>query len=368
MNAAATVPMVDLAPQYRELREEIDAAVLNVLAGGQFILGPEEREFEKEFAGFIGVGHGVGVASGTDALLLVMLALGLGPGDEVLTTASTFVATADAIARCGATPVFADIDPGTFNLDPTSAAGRITARTRAIVAVHLYGHPADMPEISGLAGAHGIPVIEDCAQAHGAALGGLRVGSFGKASTFSFFPTKPLGCAGDGGMVCTDDQELAEKVKMLRAHGSRSKYVHEEIGLNSRLDEVQAAILRLKLRRLEEWNEARRGIASIYDGGLEGVTAPRVLEGVTHAYHLYTVRSRRRDALKSKLAEGGVSSTVYYPVPVHLQPCFRYLGYREGDLPQSERAAAECLSLPMYYGMPAEHAERVCEAVNRAVK
>lgn len=359
--------MVDLSPQYDELKAETDAAVLRVLSGGRFILGDEVSAFEEEFSRYLGVARGVGVASGTDALVLTMMALGVGPGDEVLTTPSTFIATADAIARCGAIPVFADIDPATFNLDPSSVEERLTKRTRAIIVVHLYGGPAPVARILELAGSRGIPVIEDCAQAHGAAIGERRVGSLGTAATFSFFPTKPLGCAGDGGMVCTDDEDLAEKVRMLRAHGARRKYVHEEIGLNSRLDELQAAILRLKLGRLDKWNEARRRAARRYDDRLEGVTTPRVMEGAVHAYHLYTVRSPERDLLKARLDESGIASAVYYPVPVHLQPCFRHLGYRAGDFPESERAAAECLSLPMYYGIPSGHVERVCDTLNEAL-
>ena len=246
-------------------------------------------------------------------------------------------------------------------------AERLTERTRAIIAVHLYGQAADMERICELAGSRGIFVIEDCAQAHGAGLDGRKVGSFGDASAFSFFPTKPLGGFGDGGMVCTGDPALAEKVRMLRAHGSREKYVHEAIGLNSRLDEIQAAVLRVKLRHLERWNEARREAASLYDGTLMGVTTPSVRAGATHVYHQYTVMTPRRDELKEKLAEAGVGTTVYYPVPIHLQPCFHHLGYRTGDLPESERAAAQCLSLPMYYGITPEQIGQVCQAVNEAL-
>lgn len=367
MGCDPAVPMVNLSLQYEEIRDEIDSAVLGVLEGGRFILGPEEKAFENEFALYTGVEHGIGVASGTDALFLVMRALGLGAGDEVLTTTFSFIATADSIARCGATPVLADIEPLTFNLDPGSMLERLTPRTKAIIAVHLYGHPADMDRIGEIAGSRGIFLIEDCAQAHGATLKGRKVGTFGTAAAFSFFPTKPLGGAGDGGMVCTNDPRLAERVRMLRAHGAGEKYIHEALGVNSRLDELQAALLRVKLGSLDRWNEARRTVAAIYGSGLEGVQTPFVAPGVEHVYHQYTVRTDRRDELKRELDVAGVGSNIYYPVPIHLQPCFKYLGYSAGDLPVSEKASKEVVSLPMYYGITPEQTHRVCEAVNEAL-
>jgi dTDP-4-amino-4,6-dideoxygalactose transaminase len=362
------VPLVDLTRQYEEVRTEAERAVLRVLADGRYILGPEVEAFEREFAEYIGVSQATGVASGTDALYLILKALGVGPGDDVLTTAFSFIATADCIANCGARPVFADIDPHTFNIDPGSAAERLTPRTRAIVVVHLYGQPADMTELMELAGERGIPLIEDCAQCHGASYTGRRAGSLGAASAFSFFPTKPLGAAGDGGVVCTDDGKLAEAVRVLRAHGSRRKYHCDLIGVNSRLDALQAALLRIKLKRLDEWNRERREIARFYDSRLEGPVIPVVAEGRDHVYHQYTVRAAERDRLQRELARVGIGSNVYYPQPLHLQPCFAHLGYREGDLPESEKASREVLSLPMFNGMTAGEREAVRAEVNRAMK
>jgi len=360
------IPVFDLLPQYEEAREEIDEALLGVAGGGAYILGPEVKAFEGEFAEYVDTGHAVGVGSGTEALYLAVRALGIGPGDEVITTAFTFIATADAVTLAGATPVFADIDPDTYNIDPRSVADRITERTRAVIAVHLYGLPADMDALGEVCGSRGIPVIEDCAQAHGALYRGRRVGSIGKVSTFSFFPTKPLGGLGDGGMVLTDDDALADEVRMLRAHGSRVKYLSEAVGVNSRLDELQAAVLRVKLRRLDRWNTARRAVAKAYSERLSGVVTPRVPEGLEHVFHLYTVRAPDRERLRGALEKSGISSNVYYPVPMHLQPCFSHLGYGEGDLPECERAAAETLSIPVYYGMTEADVQRVCAAAEGA--
>jgi UDP-N-acetyl-3-dehydro-alpha-D-glucosamine 3-aminotranferase len=367
MNAdLRAVPQVDLAPQYTELKSEIDEAVLRVLASGSYILGQEVRAFESEMADYIGVAHGVGVASGTEALQLIIRALGIGPGDEVVTSALTFIATADAVAACGATPVFADIDPRTYNMAPDSVRAKLSGRTRAIIAVHLHGQPADLEALGEISESAGVSLLEDCAQSHGARFRGKTVGSFGRASAFSFFPTKPLGGVGDGGMVCCDDSELAESVRMLRAHGSRHKYLSEELGINSRLDEIQAAVLRVKLRRLDAWNEERRRIAAIYNDRLSTVETPYVAGGNEHVYHQYTVRTRARDELKATLAADNVGSNVYYPVPLHLQPCFEGLGYSRGDLPGAERASSETLSLPIFPGMTRQQVERVSEAVNNA--
>jgi len=365
-DAIREVPLVDLGRQYAEVRVEVEAAVSRVLASGTYITGPEVAAFEDEVAGYLGVDHAIGVGSGTDALYLILRALGIGPGDEVVTTDSTFIATADTIARCGATPVFADIDPRTFDIDPTEAARRMTDRTRAIVAVHLYGHPADMAPLSDVARSAGVHLIEDCAQAFGAEYRGRKVGSLGTASAFSFFPTKNLGAAGDGGLVCTGDGAVAERVRTLRSHGSRKKYLCEEIGLNSRLDEVQAAMLRIKLRRLDAWNRSRVEVASWYDENLAGVGVPFVAPDVSHVYHLYTVRAERREALADRLAAARVGFNVYYPVPLHLQPCFGSLGHKTGDFPASERAASEVLSLPIFPGMTREELLYVRAAVNGA--
>jgi dTDP-4-amino-4,6-dideoxygalactose transaminase len=359
------VPLVDLSRQYGEISNEIDETALRVLASGRYILGPEVEAFEREMAAYIGVAHGVGVASGTEALYLILKALGVGPGDEVVMTAFTYIATAEAIANCGAKPVFADIDPGTFNVDPGSVLEKLTRRTRAVIVVHLYGLPAELSELREITKREGLDIIEDCAQAHGATYGGKKVGSFGRASAFSFFPTKPLGAMGDGGMVCTDDGELARSLKALRAHGSSGGYRSEELGINSRLDELQAAILRVKLGFLDQWNAERRRIAEFYREALRGVTVPDVPQGVEHVFHMYTVRSGDRDGLKEALDKAGVDSRVYYPVPMHLQPCFAGLGYRPGDFPESERASGEVLSLPIFYGITAPEIEAVCSAVNR---
>lgn len=360
--------MVDLGPQYLELKRELDEAALGVLAGCRYILGPEVESFEREFSAFVGAEHGVGVSNGTSAVEIAVKALGLEPGDEVLTTSMSFIATADSFARCGIRPAFADIDPRTFNLDPASVSERLTSRTRAILAVHLYGQPADMDALLEIGKLKDIPVLEDCAQAHGAVYRGRRVGSMGAASAFSFFPTKPLGGAGDGGFISTSDAALADRARMLRAHGSRKKYLHEVLGANSRLDELQAALLRIKLPRLEAWNESRRRTAALYDKNLSGVTVPYVAPDVNHVYHQYTVRTPERERLIKGLAERGVGSTIYYPIPIHLQPCFSSLGYTEGDLPECEKASREVLSLPMYYGIPDSHVERVCEAVSEVMR
>ena len=358
------VPLVDLSRQYALLAEEIDEAVMGVLSSGMFILGPEVSAFEEEFAEYIGVSHAVGVGSGTDALFLTLKALGIGSGDEVVTTPFTFIATADTIANCGATPVFADIDPRTYNVDPDRVRERLTDRTKAIIAVHLFGQPADMRELLQIGDSRGLPVLEDCAQSVGARLDGRKAGSFGAASTFSFFPTKNLGGAGDGGMVCTDDGGLAGKVRMLRAHGSREKYKHEVLGYKSRLDAIQASLLRVKLRHLDRFNDERARIAAFYDDNLEGVETPYVAPGATHVYHQYTVRAGDRDALKQELGEVGIGSAVHYATPPHLQPCFENLGYGVGDFPKAENASRSVLSLPVFPGMTGKQRERVCEEIN----
>lgn len=360
------VPLVDLTRQNADLEGRLEQAVCGVLASGTYILGPEVAAFESEMAGYIGVEHAVGVASGTDALYLILRALGVGPGDEVVTTDFTYIATADTIALCGATPVFADIDPHTFNMDPSDAERRVTDRTKAIIAVHLYGQAADMGALSEIVTTKGLLLVEDCAQALGSKCDGRKVGSFGNASALSFFPTKNLGCAGDGGMVCTGDEEIARRVRMLRAHGSVKKYLHEDIGLNSRLDELQAALLRVKLDHLNRWNRERRQIAALYGKNLRGVAVPSVAPGVTHVFHQYTVRTDRRDALVEALKSSNVGSSIYYQIPLHLQPCFSSLGYVTGDFPESERASEEVLSLPIFPGMTREEILHVCEAVNKA--
>lgn len=360
------IPMVDLIRQHAELKEEIERAVCATLEGGQYILGPQEQQFEREFADYTGVDHAIGVASGTDALYLILKAMGIGPGDEVITTPFTFIATAEVISNCGAVPVFTDINPDTFNIDVSLISRALTPRTKAIIAVHLFGQPADMEPLLRLAGDRGIGVLEDCAQATGAACGRRKVGSLGTAGAFSFFPTKNLSCAGDGGMVTTNDEQLAASVRMLRAHGSRTRYVHEVLGINSRLDEVQAAVLRVKLPRLNRWNEERIRIADSYGRRLEGISTPSVAPGRTHVYHQYTIRAPDRDALAERLSREGVACAIYYGLPLHLQPCFAELGYGEGTMPECEKASREVLSLPMFPGMTDKEIDRVCTVLNEA--
>jgi dTDP-4-amino-4,6-dideoxygalactose transaminase len=355
--------------QYLSLKREIDAAISCVLSSGQFILGPNVRSFEKELAAYVGVADAVGLNSCTDALALALRALDVGLGNEVITTPFTFFATSEAIVQAGATPVFVDIEPATFNIDPALIEAAITPRTRAILPVHLYGLPVDMPAIMTIARQHGLRVVEDCAQAIGADIDGRRVGSFGDAGCFSFFPTKNLGAYGDGGALTTDDPALAARVRSLRAHGSERKYIHAEAGMNSRLDELQAAILRVKLPHLERFNAARRAVAQRYDreiSGMDGVTPPAQSHDRRHVYHQYTCRSPRRDALTAQLTEQGVQTMIYYPVPLHLQRVHAALGLAEGAYPNAEAAAREAFSLPMYPELSEEEQERVIDALAQA--
>jgi len=360
------VPVLNLKAQYATLQPEIDEAVGRVLASGQFILGPEVRAFEREMADFCGTRFAWGVASGTDALRLSLAALGIGPGDEVITTPFTFVATANTISRAGAQPVFVDIDPATFNLDPEQLEPAITEKTRAIVPVHLYGQPAGIGRIQEIARRHGLAVIEDAAQAIGALWEGRPAGSLGTVGCFSFYPTKNLGAYGDAGLLVTDDPDLAATLDVLRNHGRcNAKYLYDCIGFNSRLDELQAAILRVKLRRLPAWSTRRREIAALYGRLLSPapVTLPAEAEGVTHVYHQYTIRAPRRDALQEALAAEGIGTAIYYPVPLHLQTMYRDLGLVEGAFPEAERAAQEALSLPIY----AELTDAQVRTVGRAI-
>ena len=353
------IPLVDVKAQYTplvpELRERFDA----VLESGRFIFGPEVEAFEREAAAFLGVPHAIGVANGTDALVLALEALGIGRGDEVVCPAFTFYATAEAIARVGATPVFADVDPVSLDLDPDDVATRVSPRTRAIMAVHLFGRPAPLAELAAL----GVPLVEDAAQAFGAD----GVAGTGICSTFSFFPTKNLFALGDGGLVTSLDDEVAERVRMLRFHGSRDKVTFELVGTNSRLDAVQAAMLRVFLPRVTGWNAGRREAAARYaELGLgELVELPRDDPG--HVYHMYVVRSAQRAEIAAALARAGIASAAYYVTPLHLQPALAYLGWKPGSLPETERAAAENLALPMWAGIPPEAQERVVETVRAAL-
>jgi dTDP-4-amino-4,6-dideoxygalactose transaminase len=364
------VPLMDIRAQYGPLRAEIDAAIAGVLDSGRFILGPEGRALEAAVSERLGGRPAVGVANGTDALVLALHALGIGPGDEVITTPYTFYATAEAVARVGATPVFADIDPVTYCLDPAAAAARIGPATKAILPVHIFGHPADMAAIADLAEAHGLAVVEDAAQAFGAATAAGEVGTFGDAATFSFFPTKNFPGMGDGGMVVCRDEALAERVRRLRFHGSADKVVFDEVGYNSRLDDLQAAVIRVFYPHLDGWNARRAEAARWYaeEGLGDHMTLPGAAPGARHIYHLYMARHARRDDVREALAEGGIGSAVYYGIPMHLQPVFAPLGYAEGDLPVAEECARTALALPMHPNLTREDVAAVTSAVAAALE
>ncbi len=354
------VKLLDLTAQYEKIRGEVMDAVTEVFDSQYFILGPKVAELEEQIAGYCNAKDAVGVASGSDAILLSLMALGIGPGDEVISTPYTFFSTVSSITRLGARPVFADIDPVTYNIDPAAVAEAITENTKAILIVHLYGQTADMDPILEVAGARGIPVIEDACQAIGAEYKGRRAGSMGLAGCFSFFPSKNLGGAGDGGIITTSDERLAEDLRRLRNHGGRERYYHDEVGINSRLDAVQAAVLLVKLRHLDTWSEGRIANAARYDrllGGIEGITTPVVSEGNRHIYNQYVIRVPQRDELKSFLQENDIGCEIYYPVPLHLQNCFSFLGGAEGDCPESERAALETLALPIFTELTPEMQE-----------
>jgi dTDP-4-amino-4,6-dideoxygalactose transaminase len=354
------IPLVDVQGQFAPLLPRLRDAFEQVVASGTYVLGPNVAAFEQEAADYLGVPQTIGVANGTDALLLVLEALEIGPGDEVVCPAFTFYATAEAIARCGATPVFAEIDPATMNLDPADVADRITPRTKAIMPVHLFGRPAPLAELSAL----GLPLIEDAAQAFGSP----DVARTGVASTFSFYPTKNLFCLGDGGLVAVSDAELGERVRKLRFHGSKDKVVFDLVGTNSRLDELQAAFLRVFLGELDGWTRLRREAAARYvELGLgELCEVPEDEPG--HVYHLVVCRSRERDRIRAALTEARIGNAQYYLPPLHLQPALRSLGYREGSLPETERVAAENFSVPLWAGITAEQQERVVDVVRSAVR
>lgn len=344
------IDFLDLKAQYATIQREIDAAIKQVLTTTEFVLGPAVLDLEKRVAAYSECTHGIGVASGTDALRLALVAIGVSPGDEVITTPFTFIATANTISHCGAKPVFVDIDPLTYNLNTEAIRAAITPHTKAIVPVHLYGHPADMDPIMELAKEHNIFVVEDCAQAIGARYKGKRVGSIGHFGCFSFYPTKNLGGYGDGGMVVTNTPDLAERVNVLRNHGSRKKYHAEVLGFNSRLDSLQAAILGVKLNHLDNWNNERRRIAYLYNELFENspVIAPIETKDSFHVYHQYTIRVKNRDKLAATLKEMQIGNMIYYPVPIHMQQLYVELGYQPNSLPNSEQAGQEVISLPIY--------------------
>ncbi|HEX5467557.1 MAG TPA: DegT/DnrJ/EryC1/StrS family aminotransferase [Gaiellaceae bacterium] len=352
------IPLTDVRAQYAPLLGELEERIAEVLGSGRFVLGPEVTAFEAEAARFLGVGHAAGVANGTDALILVLDALGVGPGDEVICPAFTFYATAEAVARRGATPVFADIDPVTLNLDPADVAAKVTGRTKAILPVHLFGRPLDVGLLAG-----GAPVVEDAAQAFGATVGGRRVGSLATAATFSFYPTKNLFGLGDGGLVTTGDEAFDQRIRLLRFHGSRDKRTFEAIGYNSRLDELQAAALRIFLRHLDEWNAARRQAAARYTELGLGEVCGLPNDEPGHVYHMYVVRTPERERLTAALDQAEIGWAAYYTTPLHLQPAFAGLGYREGSLPETERAARETLALPIWPAIEPGQQERVVECL-----
>lgn len=359
------IPYLDLQRQYRSIKAEIDAAVLRVLDSAQFVLGEEVAAFEREFAAYCGGREAVAVNSGTSALHLALLAAGIGPGHEVITVPFTFVATAAAIEYAGARPVFVDVDPATYTMAPERLERAITPRTKAIMPVHLYGHPADMEPILEIARHRGLVVIEDAAQAHGADYRGRRCGSMGDLAGFSFYPGKNLGAYGEGGAVVTNDPALAKKVRLLRSWGEERRYEHVLKGFNYRMDGIQGAILRVKLRYLDGWTEARRARAADYSRAFagSGVGVPLEREGCRHVYHVYAVRLRGRDATRASLQQAGIQTGVHYPIPVHLQPAYQDVGYKAGDFPVAESVAAEVLSLPMYPELTTGQVNEVAAAV-----
>ncbi|MCB2403408.1 aminotransferase class I/II-fold pyridoxal phosphate-dependent enzyme [Rhizobium leguminosarum] len=360
------IPFLDLKAQYQSIKSEIDAAVLGVLASGQYILGEEVARLEQEFADYCNVKHAIAVNTGTSALHLSLLAAGVGPGDEVITVPFTFVATVSAICYAGARPVFVDVEPVTLTMDPSQLEAKITPRTKAIIPVHLYGQMADMDAIKAIADHHGIAVIEDACQAHGAQYKGARAGSIGTSGCFSFYPGKNLGACGEGGMVVTNSDDQAKTMRMLRDWGQEQRYHHLLKGFNYRMDAIQGAILRIKLRHLEAWTEARRAHGRRYSlllGGSANLRTPVEITDRRHVYHVYAIRSRDRDQLQRVLSEEGIQSGLHYPIPVHLQKAHADLGYKAGDFPISEAAAREVLSLPIYPEMPAWHVDQVAAAL-----
>jgi dTDP-4-amino-4,6-dideoxygalactose transaminase len=368
MAVEMNVPLLDLRAQFQSIRGEVMAAVERVFESQHFILGPEVEAFERDAAEYCRVKHAIGCGSGSDALLLALTALGVGPGDEVVTPSFSFFATAGSVTRLGARPVFVDISPDDFNIDPDLIERAITPRAKAILPVHLFGQCAEMDAIRDVAERHSLPVVEDAAQAIGAGYHKRRAGAMGAVGCFSFFPSKNLGGAGEGGLMTTDDDHLAEKLRLLRVHGMRPKYYHQIVGVNSRLDALQAAVLGVKLKYLDRWSDARRRNAEHYDGlfaeaGVEEVVTPAVRPNRRHIFNQYTIRCTRREELMDFLKRRGVGSEIYYPVPLHLQECFAHMGYRPGDLPVTERASRECLSLPVYPELTEEMRRYVVEKI-----
>ncbi|HXG37180.1 MAG TPA: DegT/DnrJ/EryC1/StrS family aminotransferase [Bacteroidota bacterium] len=363
------IQMVDVVTQYRRIKPEIDTAIQGVLDSGHYVLGEAVKEFEANVARYLGVKHAVGCASGTDALQLALMALNIGPGDEVVTTPHTFIATAEAIVLLGATPVYVDIDPVTYNIDPAKIEAAITKKTKAIIPVHLYGHAADMDPIMDVANKHGLAVIEDAAQAIGARYKGKKVGGIGTIGCVSFYPSKNLGAYGDGGLVVTNDDKIAEKIRMIANHGSRVRYRHELLGVNSRLDSIQAAILNVKLKYLDEWNETRRTAAQKYHHLLDGldVVRPHEASYAHHIYHQYTIRVHNRDTVAQYLTSKQIPNAIYYPIPLHQQEALRGIGNTHQSFPNTEKAAAEVISLPMHTELTDAQQEYIVAAVKEAL-
>lgn len=362
------VPFVDLRSQYRELRPAIDAAVLSVLESGSFVLGKALTSFEEHFAAHVGVRHCVGTSSGTDALELAIRACDLRPGDEVITTPNTFIATAAAATAAGATVRFVESDSRTYTMDPAKLEQAIGPRSRIVLPVHLYGQPCDIASITAVARKHGLLVIEDCAQAHGAEFEGRKVGTFGVLSCYSFYPGKNLGAYGDGGAICTDDDDLAERVRLLRNHGSRQKYRHEVVGYCRRLDDVQAAVLDSKLPHLDRWNAQRRRVAAVYDALLAPVpdlVVPFVRPNAAHVFHLYVVQIPNRDEVKAGMAADGIETGIHYPIPLHEQPAYKHLQHEPSDFPIAHEQAGRLLSLPMFPEITDDQIAYVVESLTR---
>lgn len=362
------IPFVDLKAQYDSIKEEIDETIQSVLNNTSFIMGEELRKFEEEFALFCDVKYAIGVANGSDALILALRACGIGEGDEIITVPHTFIATTEAITHVGGKVVFVDIDPKTYTIDVSKTEEKITEKTKAIISVHLYGQPADMESIMDLAKKYNLKIIEDAAQAHGAEYKGKKVGSIGDVGCFSFYPGKNLGAYGDAGMVVTNNEEIAKGIKLLRNHGRISKkYEHDVEGYSSRLDNLQAAILRVKLKCLDEWNDRRRSNAKKYNkllSNINGIITPYEADYVKHVYHLYVIRTeKRRDKLSEELKSKGIAVGIHYPIPLHLQPAYRYLGYKEGDFPVTEKTSREILSLPMFAELTDEQIEEIVELI-----
>ena len=366
------IPLLDLAVQYKGIATEVSQAVERVLSSQQFILGPEVKLFESEFAAYCQTKFAVGCASGSDALLLALMALGIGKDDEVITTPYSFFATVSSIVRLGAKPVFVDIDEQTFNLDAKRLEEKITPRTKAILPVHLFGQCADMAAIQQISNSYSIPIVEDAAQAIGSKYNHVKAGGLGTLATFSFYPSKNLGGAGDGGMLTTNDSSYAERLLMLRVHGARRKYFHDAVGVNSRLDSLQAAILRVKLSYLDQWTDARRFNSKIYreyftqsellSNGL--ISLPGEIPAGFHVYNQFVIRAKNRDSLKQYLSQNGIGSDIYYPLPLHLQPCFNFLGHRSGDMPVAELASMESLAIPIYPELSREDLQYIVQTIS----